>query len=293
MNGNVKIIPKGTEFGNLIVGDIADNYYKSGVWYHCKCKCGNPEDLIRKGTELRRANRFHSCGFCERYEMINHKYGRLTVKECIGKIPNKHGVFFLCDCECGNKNVIKEMSKLKTGHTKSCGCLQKEVVSKTNKKYNTFDIQGDVVVGYTSNGESFFFDAEDLQKVKKYCWYITNTGYVAHDNILLHRYVLGASDGFDVDHKNHNTVDCRKSNLRECTHKENICNSKTPSHNTSGYKGVIKDKRNGKWMATIIENGRNHNKTGFDTPQEAFTYRLQMESLYQGEFSYVESTEKG
>lgn len=43
-------------------------------------------------------------------------------------------------------------------------------------------------------------------------------------------------------------------------------------------------------MATIIENGRNHNKTGFDTPQETFTYRLQMEILYQGEFSYVEST---
>ena len=293
MNKNVKIIPKETVLGNLIVGNIVDNYYKPGVWYHCKCKCGNPKDIIRKGTDLRRKNGNPSCGYCKRYEMIGCKYNRLTVRECIGEMPNRQGIYFLCDCKCGNKNVMVEMSKLRTGHTKSCGCLQKEIASNTNRKYNKFDIHDDVVIGYTSKGQQFLFDVEDLPKVQKYCWYITNAGYVVHDNILLHRYVLDAPEGLDVDHKNHNTVDCRKANLRKCKHKENICNSKTPSHNSSGYKGVVKDRRNGKWMATIIENGRRHNKTGFNTPQEAFMYRLQMESLYQGEFSYVESIGNG
>ena len=106
MNGNVKIIPKGSVFGNLIVGDIVDNYCKPGIWYHCKCKCGNPKDIIRKGTGLRRVNGFPSCGFCKRYEMIDCEYGRLTVRKYIGKIHNRQGVYFLCDCECGNKNVI-------------------------------------------------------------------------------------------------------------------------------------------------------------------------------------------
>lgn len=71
MHRNAKIIPKGTVVGNLIVGNIVNNYFKAGIWYHCKCKCGNLEDVIRKGTDLRRKNRFPSCGFCNRYEMIN------------------------------------------------------------------------------------------------------------------------------------------------------------------------------------------------------------------------------
>lgn len=37
-----------------------------------------------------------------------------------------------CQCDCGNEIIVRPDS-LTSGHTKSCGCLQKEIVSQNNK----------------------------------------------------------------------------------------------------------------------------------------------------------------
>lgn len=63
--------------------------------------------------------------------MIGKTFGRLTVldyagDEYIGKDNNSR---YVCLCECGNK-VIVGQSKLKSGHTKSCGCLQRQRASE-------------------------------------------------------------------------------------------------------------------------------------------------------------------
>jgi len=58
-------------------------------------------------------------------EVGNH-YGRLTV---IKRAESKSGAArWLCKCDCGNETLIFG-SNLRKGHTKSCGCLQKERVS--------------------------------------------------------------------------------------------------------------------------------------------------------------------
>jgi len=66
--------------------------------------------------------------------MINltgQKFGRLTVLEDGGRKGGE--VLWKCLCECGNTvDVIG--SNLRRGNTKSCGCLQKERTSETNKK---------------------------------------------------------------------------------------------------------------------------------------------------------------
>lgn len=59
--------------------------------------------------------------------MIGKKFNKLTVLEISGKrLYNK---IYLCKCDCGNSANI-EGYKIKSGHTKSCGCLQKEVISR-------------------------------------------------------------------------------------------------------------------------------------------------------------------
>ena len=55
---------------------------------------------------------------------------------------------------------------------------------------------------------------------------------------LMHRRILNAPDGVQVDHINHNTLDNRRSNLRLCSLAQNQMNRKRASNNTSGYKGV-------------------------------------------------------
>lgn len=55
--------------------------------------------------------------------MIGHKFGKLTVLS--RQFKNKRGqAHWLCKCKCGNEKIIAG-HHLRSGHTKSCGCLNK------------------------------------------------------------------------------------------------------------------------------------------------------------------------
>lgn len=66
-----------------------------------------------------------------RYKNISgQKFGRLIAIERIGQ--DEQGILlWKCKCECGNE-VIVRVSNLINGHTKSCGCLQKEKAAEVN-----------------------------------------------------------------------------------------------------------------------------------------------------------------
>ena len=51
------------------------------------------------------------------------------------KSPNKHTVItqWLCECKCGNVVVVPRHN-LKSGATKSCGCLKKDLLKERAKK---------------------------------------------------------------------------------------------------------------------------------------------------------------
>lgn len=68
---------------------------------------------------------------------IGNVYERLTVIE---RAENNHrgDAQWLCRCECGNEVVVKGIS-LRSGHTRSCGCLQKDKVRQQGLK-NTADL---------------------------------------------------------------------------------------------------------------------------------------------------------
>lgn len=63
------------------------------------------------------------------------KFGRLLVIEKAPKDTTKKDrcIRWVCQCDCGN-TVIVSGAKLRNGNTKSCGCLQKEIASKTRMK---------------------------------------------------------------------------------------------------------------------------------------------------------------
>lgn len=66
-------------------------------------------------------------------DMTGKRFARLTVLERAEN--DKYGnAFWLCQCECGNKVRVSGQS-LRNGHTKSCGCLQKEKARLRFLKY--------------------------------------------------------------------------------------------------------------------------------------------------------------
>lgn len=61
-------------------------------------------------------------------DLTNQKFTRLTVLE---RVESRDGrAFWKCKCDCGNE-VEVQGNLLRKGHTKSCGCLQKEKVAET------------------------------------------------------------------------------------------------------------------------------------------------------------------
>ncbi|MDA7025020.1 hypothetical protein PJ311_00160 [Bacillus sp. CLL-7-23] len=62
---------------------------------------------------------------------IGSRFGKLTVK-AFGYKKNSAN-YWECVCECGEVTFVRT-ADLNNGHSKSCGCLQKEVASKTNYK---------------------------------------------------------------------------------------------------------------------------------------------------------------
>lgn len=63
--------------------------------------------------------------------LIGRTFGSLTIIE---KIHNKKYATYLCKCSCGNQKEIVGNSMIR-GLTKSCGCLQKKIVSDNFKKH--------------------------------------------------------------------------------------------------------------------------------------------------------------
>ena len=70
---------------------------------------------------------------------VGEKYGRLTVIEDLGYYAKKghksQNHYVRCICSCGNIVEEANLNKLKNGEIQSCGCLQKEITSESNKKH--------------------------------------------------------------------------------------------------------------------------------------------------------------
>lgn len=68
----------------------------------------------------------------KRIEMAGMRFGRLTAikqVEC-----GKYNYKYLCKCDCGKEKVIAS-SALRTGLTKSCGCIKSEMLAEKNYKH--------------------------------------------------------------------------------------------------------------------------------------------------------------
>jgi hypothetical protein len=73
--------------------------------------------------------------------------------------------------------------------------------------------------------------------------------------IKLHQFVADPPNGLIVDHKNGDTLDNRRSNLRIATKSQNGCNARRVE-GSSKYKGVSYSKATNKWVARITKDRR-------------------------------------
>lgn len=132
----------GNKFGRLTILEFVERrQYKDIV--KCECECGKMGNFYLAHLLNGRTK---SCG-CLKNEQ-NHKkrppkenivgqsFNRLTVLKYFGYKRKQHS--WECICECGNTAVVTYCD-LKSGHTKSCGCLQIESVKRISTTHNKSD----------------------------------------------------------------------------------------------------------------------------------------------------------
>lgn len=233
-------------------------------------------------------------------DLTGQRFGRLTVIERVEDHIMPSGEKrsrWLCKCDCGNEITIIGKALTKKNGTKSCGCFARENMSKVKKKYNTYDLTGEFGIGYTFKNEEFWFDLEDYEKIKDYCWSINKKGYVistdskTRKTVLFHRIVTDCPDGLMPDHIHGKNTrhDNRKLNLRIVTNQQNGMNSSLSENNTSGVTGVKWHSRDNIWESCITVNYKRIYLGRYNKFADAVKARKEAEEKYFGEFSYDNS----
>lgn len=136
-------------------------------------------------------------------------------------------------------------------------------------------------------GEVFtIIDDEDLEKLSKHKWWGSAQGKLIRvetdlfkdeeklwgvKRVSMAKYILDIKNNrYDVDHIDGNPLNNKKSNLRACSHKNNIRNRKNLNkNNKSGVRGVGWDKFRNKWVAQLMFNKKHIFLGRFDDKNDA------------------------
>jgi hypothetical protein len=134
---------------------------------------------------------------------------------------------------------------------------------------------------YLGEGKFTLVDSQDYYRLKNFNWWVKGNGtnlYAARNSITstlrnktvyLHRQIMDPPPGLVVDHKNGDSLDNRRANLRLATHQENMRNRRKRKNTSSQYIGVHFDKRKRRWAAHIRYNGKKIWLGYFDSEIEA------------------------
>ena len=137
----------GKRFNKLLVIERVENDKSGKSRWRCLCDCGN--ETVTFGTYLRRGHT-KSCGKCihrgpDKIDLSGQRFDRLFVESYHGE--GNHSSLWDCLCDCG-QHIVVSMSNLKSGHTRSCGCLSRElskarmVDDLTGRKFGRWTVLG-------------------------------------------------------------------------------------------------------------------------------------------------------
>ena len=177
-------------------------------------------------------------------ELTGQKFGRLTVLS--ESHQNKYGGWYWnCECDCGNMTVVS-VGHLRDGHTKSCGCLNRERITKHgmyytpeyqiwqamiqrcfNPKYKTYAYYGGRGISVCEHWLKFENFYEDMGKRPA-------------KNLTLER--TNNEKGYSLDN-------CIWANWLSQSR-----NKRLSKRNTSGHIGVFWNDSRKKWIARIMAN---------------------------------------
>lgn len=182
---------------------------------------------------------------CKFANLAGDRYGKLTVIEEI--TPRLPKVKWKCLCDCGTTTVVSA-SNLKSGHTKSCGCYVKEVVTfhghsrrtGASRLYNIWSCMIQRGTNKTAPSSKNYVNrgigvCDEWLKFDQFKEWALASGYAQNLSIERRNNNLGYSPENCAWETT--TIQCR--------------NRRSVKGSSSQYVGVALNKQTGKWIATI------------------------------------------
>lgn len=175
-----------------------------------------------------------------------------------------------CHCNCGQKTKLARKTANDRGHVKGqpLRFIQGHNVEQPRVDLSNaapFKIDGVYCrLLALTQGQFAIVDAVDydwLASLPYYAawartsYYAVRTDLETGKTIRMHADIAGPLH----DHENCVTLDNRRKNLRPASAGDNVKNRRKPKHNTSGYKGVMRDRYNPtQWIVQIQSDGKVH-----------------------------------
>jgi len=178
---------------------------------------------------------------------------------------------------------------------KRCG----RILNRTPLTPNEFKIVGDSASFETYNQKqitsgTIWIDADDVERVSLHKWYLGGRGYaISRINgklKYLHHYIMGGvfkHGTREGDHKDRNTLNNRKLNLRVANRSQQSMNARISKNNKSGYKGVSWCTAKSRWAVYIGKNSKGKFLGYYDDPRDAAVVYNNAASKYYGEFAVL------
>ena len=210
-------------------------------------------------------------------DLTGQKFGRLTVLQCAGR-DNVGRALWQCRCQCDGRVVIVASYSLRSGNSRSCGCLMREVNSTHGLTYHEL---------YPT-----------WLGIKQRCENPNNTRYSYYGGSgisiyppwrdsfpLFLNYVLEhigeRPEGMTIDRID-NDGNYEPGNLRWATQEQQNWNQRRPSrnrNNTTGVIGVIFTDK--KYRVSIRAGGTRYNLGRFSSKAKAVRVRRQAEAILE------------
>lgn len=199
------------------------------------------------------------------------RYNKLLVKSYSHYDSKSQVTYWNCICDCGNECKVRG-SNLRTGRSKSCGCLSKaalELRTKHEKSYTReYGIWASMIQRCT-NPKSTNFDYYGGSGIK-----ISKSWIESFENFFADMGEAPADTSLDrIDFKG----DYCKENCRWVDKSMQQFNQKIRVTNTSGKTGVSFMKSKGKWRARISTETREIHLGLFESFEEAVAAREKAE----------------
>ena len=271
----------GQRFGNIVAVEATPLRKNGYTLWRCLCDCGRtvevPSRYLKNGWTTACGD--PACEFSQQAQkmrsrsedLTGQRFGKLIVQSREAEKSPTGQVLWNCLCDCG-KTVIAPTGQLKAGYRKSCGCLSRP--PRKDWIGRRFGMLTVTAYDGKRSGKHWWKCLCDCGNETSVCQSNLKTGHTTSCGCQNRPYEARTIvDGTCIE------------SIRNAVEGKTIARN-----NSSGIRGVYKNKRTNRWCAQITFQGKTRYLGSYETLREAANARRKGEEIFEDFLVHYEAS---